>query len=55
MIAVMGIDSSGMLAWSQLIGICIGTFFGIFTLKTVLSKKFNGYRLAIIKTATDKE
>ena len=54
-IAVVGVDLSEMIAWFQLVGICIGIFFGIFTLKTVLSKKFNGYRLAIIKTATDEE
>ena len=53
-IAAVGIDPSGMDVWFQLFGACIGFFFGIFTLKTVLTKKFSGYRLALIKTAPDE-
>jgi len=53
-VGIIGVDPNSMGVWFQLLGVCIGVFFAIFTLKTVLSKKFNGYRLALIKTAPDE-
>ncbi|BDX04711.1 hypothetical protein [Planctobacterium marinum] len=52
--AIMGLNTSEIGTYSQLLGGLIGLFFGIYALKVVLTKKFNGYRLALVKTESSE-
>ena len=42
-------------AYLQLMGALVGLFFGIFAMKTILTKRFNGYRLMLVKTEDETQ
>ncbi|MDX1536535.1 hypothetical protein [Arsukibacterium sp.] len=48
--AMVGFSLSEYGLQLNLIGVLIGMFFGIYAMKTILNIRFNGYRIALIKT-----
>lgn len=49
--AVADIPAESYQIYLQVIGAVIGLFFGIYTMKVILNKNFNGYRIALIKAS----
>ncbi len=39
----------------QIVGGCIGIYFSVSVMKKILSKSFNGYRIALVKIDTSTE
>lgn len=48
--ALAGISTESYQIYLEFIGVFIVLFFGIYTMKVILTKNFNGYRIALVKT-----
>ncbi|GAB3014120.1 hypothetical protein [Bowmanella dokdonensis] len=51
-LSIAGVSTEPYQPYLQLIGALIGIFFGIYAVKVVMTKRFNGYRIALVKTDT---
>jgi len=53
-IAIMGIPIEPFTPYIQTFGASIGIFFGILAFKIILAKRFNGFRIVLLRTIDPK-
>lgn len=52
-LAVAGIPFEPYALYLQLVGFLVGIYFSVYAMKVLLTKRFNGYRLALVRADSD--
>lgn len=54
-LAFLGLSIEPFTPYIQGFGAAIGIFFGIFAMKNIMGKQFNGFKIMLVKTGDEKD